>query len=113
MAVRTLDELTAKLKDKFGEDTSDEVISIMEDVSDTYNDLNTRLIESGDWKTKFEENDKTWREKYVSRFSGLTKEEEEKTKVETKPETEEKDGPTKYEDLFTEVKEDKKEVTNG
>ena len=42
----------------------------------------------------------------------MKKEEEEKTKVETKPETEEKDGPTKYEDLFTEVKEDKKEVTN-
>ena len=107
MAVRTLKEITDTLKAKFGDDTSDDVIGILEDITDTITDYDTRAKDSGDWKTKYEENDKAWRKKYVDRFSGLTEEEEEKTKVDVKTEEAEEDGgPTKYEDLFTVVKED-------
>ena len=49
-----------------GEDSSDEVIKLLEDVSDTFDDYASKTGE--DWKTKYEENDKAWREKYRARF---------------------------------------------
>lgn len=56
---------------RVGEDTSDEAISFMEDVTDTLNDYESKLAGDGtDWKTKYEENDKQWREKYIARFNG-------------------------------------------
>lgn len=66
--VKTKDELLASIKDKFKDDTSDETISFIEDVSDTINDLETRASDETDWKSKYEENDKQWREKYRDRF---------------------------------------------
>ena len=66
MAVLSFDELIAKIKAKIGEDTSDESIELLEDVSDTFNANND--VEK--WKTKYEENDKEWRKKYIERFSG-------------------------------------------
>ena len=66
--VRTKDELLASIKDRFKDDTSDETISFIEDVSDTINDLETKASDETDWKSKYEENDKQWREKYRDRF---------------------------------------------
>lgn len=54
----------ASIKSKFGDDTSDETITLLEDISDT---LDTTK-DGADWKKKFEDNDKMWREKYTSRF---------------------------------------------
>ena len=62
--VRTKDELLASIKSKFGDDTSDETITLLEDISDT---LDTTK-EGAEWKKKYEENDKMWRDKYTSRF---------------------------------------------
>lgn len=62
--VKTKDELMASIKSKFGDDTSDETIALLEDISDT---LDTTK-DGSDWKKKFEDNDKMWREKYTSRF---------------------------------------------
>lgn len=70
MAVRTLEEITKALSEKLGEDTSDEAISLLEDVTDTLNDFNTRVTESGNWKQRYEENDAEWRQKYRNRFMG-------------------------------------------
>ena len=66
MAVLSFDELIAKIKAKIGEDTSDEFIELLEDVADTFNANN----DGEEWKTKYEENDKEWRKKYIERFSG-------------------------------------------
>lgn len=66
MAVLSFDELIAKIKTKIGEDTSDESIALLEDVTDTFNANN----DGEDWKTKYVENDKEWRKKYIERFSG-------------------------------------------
>lgn len=66
MAVLSFDELIAKIKAKIGEDTSDESIELLEDVTDTFNANN----DGEKWKTKYEENDKEWRKKYIERFSG-------------------------------------------
>lgn len=68
MAVRTRNELIESLKTILQGNTSDEAISILEDVSDTYDSLHNS--EQEDWKAKYEENDKNWRDKYTARFYG-------------------------------------------
>lgn len=70
MAVRTKDELLEIIKGRIGDDSSDETISFLEDITDTLSDYEEKATNSDteDWKTKFEENDKMWREKYRERF---------------------------------------------
>lgn len=68
MAVRTTQEIIDSLKESFGESPDDTQLAMLEDVSDTFNDLNEKSGE--DWKTKYEENDKAWRKRYTDRFSG-------------------------------------------
>lgn len=68
MSVLTSDEFKSTVEKIVGDDLSDEKLKIMEDLTDTYNDLQTKITEQGDYKTKYEENDKAWREKYASRF---------------------------------------------
>lgn len=62
------DELIAKLKDRVGEDTSDDTISFIEDLTDTVNDYETRLADQTDWKAKYEQNNEEWKKKYKERF---------------------------------------------
>lgn len=69
MAVLKKEELLSKLHDKFGADTSEESINFVEDIVDTYNDLETRTKGDGiDWKKKYEENDASWMKRYQHRF---------------------------------------------
>ncbi len=65
--VKTKEEILASLKERVGEDTSDETIQFIEDVTDTLNEL-TKEPDSTDWKRKYEENDAEWRKKYKERF---------------------------------------------
>lgn len=102
MAVRTKDEILELVKARVGDDSSDEVIEFIEDITDTLNDYEERLSDSTDWKAKYEENDAEWREKYKARFFG-----KEVVENETEVVDEEDNKPMKYEDLFEEVKEDK------
>lgn len=94
MAVLTLPELITKIKAKIGEDTSDESIELLEDVTDTFNSNNG----GEDWKTKYEENDKEWRKKYIDRFSGSGADDQD----EDGEEEEEEEEKTTFEDLFKE-----------
>lgn len=68
MAIVNKEDLIKRLSDKFGDDNSDEVIQLTEDLSDTLNDFDSRINDTEDWKTKFEENDNMWRKKYKDRF---------------------------------------------
>lgn len=68
MAVRTTQEIIDALRESFGESPDNTQLAMLEDVSDTFTDLNERSRE--DWKTKYEENDKAWRKRYTDRFSG-------------------------------------------
>ena len=92
MAVRTRDEIIELVKTRIGEDTSDEALGFLEDISDTLSDYDTRITESGDWKVKYEENDAEWRKRYKDRFEG---------KEVDDPDPEEPEVKTyRYEDLF-------------
>lgn len=69
MAVKTREEIIAELKVRVGEQTDDETIAFLEDVTDTISDLETKAKGDGtDWKTKYEENDAEWRKRYTERF---------------------------------------------
>ena len=68
MAIVSKEDLIKRLSEKFGDDNSDEVIQLTEDLSDTLNDFDSRINDTEDWKTKFEENDNMWRKKYKDRF---------------------------------------------
>lgn len=60
------DDFLKRIKEKIGDDTSDESISFVEDMTDTFDSFSTK--ETEDWKKKYEENDMNWREKYTKRF---------------------------------------------
>ena len=98
MAVKTKDEILSAIKEHFAEDSSDEAISFIEDVSDTFTDLETRANGDGtDWKAKAQEIDNSWREKYKARFFSGNKEE-----PDDEPEFIDEVKPMKFEDLFKE-----------
>lgn len=93
MAKLSKEELLTKVRAYVGDRTDDETIEIIEDISDSFdsNDVD-------EWKQKYEENDKMWRDKYISRFYDKKEEEFE---TPTEHEEEEKDY-TSYDDLFEE-----------
>lgn len=97
MAVRSREEILNSIRERVGEQNDDETIAFIEDVTDTFTDLETRANGDGvNWKEKYEENDANWRKKYTDRFfSGEPSESE----PEPEPEPEEK---LTYESLFKE-----------
>ena len=69
MAVKTREEIIEEVKVRVGEQTDDETIAFLEDITDTLSDLETKAKGDGtDWKAKYEENDAEWRKKYTERF---------------------------------------------
>lgn len=92
MAVRTTEEILESIKTRVGDSTEDADLIFLEDVTDTLSDLRNKSEGQEDWKTKYEENDKQWREKYRDRFFEKKEEQEEKK--------EEPEAPKTFEDLF-------------
>lgn len=68
MAVLSREDYLARIQGKIGEDTSDEAMQFIEDMTDTFDDYASRVGDKENWKAKYEENDKMWREKYKARF---------------------------------------------
>lgn len=99
MAVKTRDEIMEAIRKRIGEDTSDEAISLLEDVTDTLEDYETRVADKTDWKTKYDEMDASWRKKYMDRFSGKTGEE---VKEEQEEQIKDDSEPRTFDELFTE-----------
>lgn len=96
MAIRNREELLGAVQQHFGDDTSDETLALIEDITDTMTELETKAKDTTDWKKKYDENDSAWRKKYRDRFfSGGSGEDDE---------PEEKPEPKKltYENLFKE-----------
>lgn len=99
MAVKTRDEIMEAIRKRIGEDTSDEAISLLEDVTDTFADYETKVADKTDWKTKYDEMDASWRKKYMDRFSGKTGEE---VKEEQEEQIKDDSDPRTFDELFTE-----------
>ena len=97
MAVVNKDTIMERLRENFNDNDSDDVLGLLEDVTDTLNDYQSRLEENGDWKERYEQNDREWRQKYKDRFFN--------NEPEPDPEPEpnkdsEQETPTTFEELF-------------
>ena len=66
--IRNKEEIMSLISARIGEDNSDEALTLLEDISDTLTDFEARVADNTDWKMKYEENDKEWRDKYKERF---------------------------------------------
>ena len=98
MAVLDKETYMAKLKEKIGEDTSDDTLTFIEDASDTYDDLLRRSEGKEDWETKYKENDEAWRKRYRERFFSTPEDVKEEQKKNGKEDGEKRS----FEDLFEE-----------
>lgn len=94
-----MEEILEEVKARVGEQTDDETIAFLEDVTDTFTDLETKAKGDGtDWKTKYEENDTEWRKKYTERFySSDPNNDQESPKPDDTPK------PKTFAELFTTV----------
>jgi hypothetical protein len=99
MSVVSKESLLERIRDITGSENaeSDESISLLEDLSDTFEDLSSQILQAGDYKKKYEENDAEWRKKYHDRFFSAA--EETTSKEDDKDDDEEKKT---YESLFKE-----------
>lgn len=100
--VLSKEEFLASLKEKVGEDTSDETLKFLEDMTDTYDDLSKKSTPGEDWKAKYDELDKTWRDKYQKRFFESPADKDTVPPAETLNDGEGDNSPKKIEDLFIE-----------
>ena len=96
--IRTKSELLDSIKARLGDDTSDEALALVEDVTDTLDDFESKTSDSTNWKEKYEENDAQWRQKYKDRFfsGGSSDDGTDDDSIE-----EPAKKPLSFEDLFT------------
>lgn len=70
--VLTKEEFLANLKSRVGEDTSDEALKYLEDMTDTFNDLTKKALGNKktdeEWEKELKAKDEEWRVKYRERF---------------------------------------------
>lgn len=96
MAVKTREEILETIRTRVGDQTDDETISFLEDVTDTLTDLETRANGDGEnWEQRYKDNDSEWRKKYKERFFSSKPDEPKEPKQE-----EEEEKPKTFEDLF-------------
>lgn len=99
MAVVNKDTIMERLRENFNDNDSDDVLGLLEDVTDTLNDYQSRLEENGDWKERYEQNDREWRQKYKDRF--FNNDPEPDPDPEPEPDKDpEQATPTTFEELF-------------
>lgn len=97
MAVVNKDTIMERLRENFNDNDSDDVLGLLEDVTDTLNDYQSRLEENGDWKERYEQNDREWRQKYKDRFFNNDPEPDPEPDPDKDPE---QATPTTFEELF-------------
>lgn len=89
MAVRTKEELMQTVRTFLGEDTSDEALAFVQDMSDTLGDSNAQTV--AELRQQLQEQDASWRKKYRDTF------------FTEKPEKEDDDEPPKKPRTFAEL----------
>lgn len=69
--IKSKEDILASIKERIGEDASDEALTLLEDITDTFTDLETKAKGDGkDWKAEAARIDAEWRAKYRDRFFG-------------------------------------------
>lgn len=86
MAIRTREELLTSIREHMGDDTSDDALALVEDITDTLTDMENRNNNNDEnWEQKYKDNDAAWRKKYRDRFFSGKGEEEDDTPPEPTP----------------------------
>lgn len=91
--IKSRDEIIKAISARFGDEPTEEDISLLEDVTDTFSDFEDKVSDKTNWKQKYEENDKEWKKKYTERF--LNKDVKEELF-----DDDNEDKPLTYNDLF-------------
>lgn len=99
MSVKSKEDLLNGAKAIFGESETDEVLEFLGDVTDTLDDYENRVNDKEDWKTKYEENDSSWRKKYKERFFSSNENKPDES-LDNLDEPDEPDSPKNFSDLF-------------
>lgn len=69
MSVLNRDDFFARVQNIVGTDTSDESLQFVEDMTDTYNEMERQVNGDGiNWQERYNELDNSWRERYRHRF---------------------------------------------
>lgn len=97
---KTKEELINAFNGIIGERTDDDVVSFLENLTDTIDDYANS--ENEDYKSKYEENDKMWRERYMKRFRDGTEEEKPIEPITIAPPEPTREESIKIDDLFKE-----------
>ena len=101
MSILNKDAFMERIKGIVGENNDDATLSFIEDMTDTFNNMESLSRENANWKQKYDDNDAKWRETYRNRFFG------QKTSEDLEDETDDNEGAKKktkkttFEDLFT------------
>lgn len=98
MSVKTREELLNALKVTIGDSTEESSLTLLEDFTDTLNDYEEKNKDKTDWKSKYEENDKAWKQRYKERFFNDGDNGDDGDKEE--PEDTNHDRPKTFADLF-------------
>lgn len=100
MAIKSKEEILNSITALVGDNNDDNVLTIMEDVSDTLADFESKTKDATDWKQKYEQNDAEWRQKYKERFmNGGTNDNTDNDNFQNTNDG--KPTPMTFEDLFT------------
>ena len=106
--ILTREEFFANLR-AFTEDRADdETLKFVEDMTDTYNDMESKITDNGEtWKNKYDELNASWKKRYWERFfkgDGYSTPNE-RTDNEEDTDNEEINENITIDELFTEEKE--------
>ena len=102
MARRTKDEIMSAVRARIGDSTEDADLNFIEDISDTLDGYEADAQE--DWKKKYEDNDRQWREKYKARFLSNDTVQNVPPNIDNAgadSDDESDEAPTTFEELFT------------
>ena len=69
MSILSRDEYFEAVHQMVGDDTSDDAITFLENMTDTYNDMESRSSgDSAEWERKLNALDESWKKRYRHRF---------------------------------------------
>lgn len=102
MAVRTKEEIMQMIRERVGENTDDDTIKFVEDVSDTLDDYDNKTGTAAEWEQRYNDNDAEWRKRYTERFFSAAPTGDQNTSPDPDPEDPaDHEAPKTYDELFT------------
>lgn len=91
--IKPITELIETVRSRIGDNPDDESVVFLEDITDTLTDYENKTKDNTDWKKKYDDLDKEWKQKYVERFLEYVED--------INVDNDEVETPEKFDDLFS------------